>query len=129
MSPLIYLYADFSPLLEKRFTIILVIGILISIISFIDDLDTIGKSKIKIPPIARLIMQIIVGVVIGLTSIKISYMSGITGGIIPLDSFYWNLEINNFLITIYWIPLIVTIFWYVVVFNAVNFSDGVPGLT
>lgn len=56
-------------------------------------------------------------------------MSGITGGIVPLDSFYWNLEINNFLITIYWIPLIVTILWYVVVFNAVNFSDGVPGLT
>lgn len=129
MSPFIYLFADFSPLLEKRFTIILVIGILISIISFIDDLDTIGKSKIKIPPIARLIMQIMVWVIIGLTSIKISYMSGITGGIVPLDSFYWNLEINNFLITIYWIPLIVTILWYVVVFNAVNFSDGVPGLT
>jgi UDP-N-acetylmuramyl pentapeptide phosphotransferase/UDP-N-acetylglucosamine-1-phosphate transferase len=30
---------------------------------------------------------------------------------------------------IYWIPLIVTILWYVVVFNSVNFSDGVPGLT
>lgn len=31
--------------------------------------------------------------------------------------------------TIYWIPIMVTILWYVVVFNAVNFSDGVPGLT
>lgn len=30
---------------------------------------------------------------------------------------------------IYYIPLAVTIFWYVLVFNSVNFSDGVPGLT
>jgi UDP-N-acetylmuramyl pentapeptide phosphotransferase/UDP-N-acetylglucosamine-1-phosphate transferase len=31
--------------------------------------------------------------------------------------------------SIYYIPLIVTVFWYVLVFNSVNFSDGVPGLT
>lgn len=129
MSPLIFLFADFSPLLEKRLIIILGIGIIISIISFIDDLDTIGKSKVKIPPIARLIMQIGVGAIIGLTSIKISYMSHILGGIIPLDEWFWSFHIQNFAMTIYWIPILVTIIWYVVVFNAVNFSDGVPGLT
>lgn len=129
MSPLIFLFADFSPLLEKRLIIILTIGIVISIISFIDDLDTIGKSNIKIPPIARLIMQIGVGAIIGLTSIKISYMSHILWGIIPLDEWFWSFQIQNFAISIYWIPIIVTIIWYVVVFNAVNFSDGVPGLT
>jgi UDP-GlcNAc:undecaprenyl-phosphate/decaprenyl-phosphate GlcNAc-1-phosphate transferase len=32
-------------------------------------------------------------------------------------------------ITIYILPLLVTICWYVLVFNSVNFSDGVPGLT
>lgn len=129
MSPLIFIFADFSPLLEKRLLIILVIGIIISIISFIDDLDTIGKSKLKIPPIARLIMQIGVGAIIGLTSIKISYMSHILGGITPLDEWFWSFQIQNFSMTIYWIPILVTILWYVVVFNAVNFSDGVPGLT
>jgi len=46
------------------------VGICISLISFIDDLDTIGKSRISIPPIARLIMQVCVGTIIGLTSIK-----------------------------------------------------------
>ncbi len=129
MSPFIFRFSDFSPLLEKRLIIVLVIGIIISIISFIDDLDTIGKSKIKIPPIARLLMQIGVGAIIGLTSIKISYMSHILGGIIPLDIWFWNIQIAEIIITIYWIPVLVTIFWYVIVFNAVNFSDGVPGLT
>lgn len=129
MSPLVFLFADFSPLLEKRLLIVLGIGVFISIISFIDDLDTIGKSRIKIPPIARLLMQISVGTIIGLTSIKISYMSHILGGIIPLDSFFSSIYIGTFHLVIYWIPILVTILWYVVVFNAVNFSDGVPGLT
>jgi UDP-N-acetylmuramyl pentapeptide phosphotransferase/UDP-N-acetylglucosamine-1-phosphate transferase len=129
MSPLVFLFADFSPLLEKRLLIVLGVGVFISIISFIDDLDTIGKSRIKIPPLARLLMQISVGTIIGLTSIKISYMSHILGGIIPLDSFFSSIYIGTFHLVIYWIPILVTILWYVVVFNAVNFSDGVPGLT
>jgi UDP-N-acetylmuramyl pentapeptide phosphotransferase/UDP-N-acetylglucosamine-1-phosphate transferase len=74
-------------------------------------------------------MQIGVGAVIGLTSIKISYMSNIFGGILPLDEFFSLLSIGDMTLTVYWIPIIVTILWYVVVFNAVNFSDGVPGLT
>lgn len=37
--------------------------------------------------------------------------------------------IADFRVTIYYIPLFITIFWYVLVFNSVNFSDGVPGLT
>jgi UDP-N-acetylmuramyl pentapeptide phosphotransferase/UDP-N-acetylglucosamine-1-phosphate transferase len=56
-------------------------------------------------------------------------MSNIFGGILPLDEFFSLFSIGNFAIPIYWIPVIVTILWYVVVFNAVNFSDGVPGLT
>ena len=109
--------------------IILVIGVIISIISFIDDLDTIGKSSIKIPPIIRLLMQIGVGAIIGISSIKISYMSNIFGGILPLDELFSVVSIGDLAMTIYWIPVLITIIWYVVVFNAVNFSDGVPGLT
>ncbi len=30
--------------------------------------------------------------------------------------------------TFYILPILMTIFWYLLVFNAVNFSDGVPGL-
>lgn len=58
LTPLIFLFGDFSPLLEKRLLIVLIIGIVISLVSFFDDLDTIGKSPIKISPILRLLMQI-----------------------------------------------------------------------
>ena len=129
LSPLVFLFGGFSDLLEHRLVIILSIGVIISIVSFVDDLDTIGKSRVKIPPIVRLLMQVGVGALIGLTSIKISYMSNIFGGILPLDEFFSIFSIGNFAMTIYWIPVLVTILWYVVVFNAVNFSDGVPGLT
>lgn len=107
----------------------LIIGGCITLVSFIDDMDTIGKSPIRVPPLFRLMMQIGVGAIIGLTSIKISYMSNVFGGIIPLDEWYSMFHIGGADFTIYWIPLCVTIFWYVLVFNAVNFSDGVPGLT
>jgi hypothetical protein len=53
-----------------------VLGGCISLISFIDDADTIGRSPIAIPPIFRLLMQVVVGAIIGMTSIKISYISG-----------------------------------------------------
>lgn len=46
-----------------------------------------------------------------------------------MDSIFSNFVIGSFHLVVYWIPVFVTILWYVVVFNAVNFSDGVPGLT
>jgi UDP-GlcNAc:undecaprenyl-phosphate/decaprenyl-phosphate GlcNAc-1-phosphate transferase len=125
LVPFIFLFGDFSPLLEKRLLIVLVIGIGISLVSFVDDLDTIGKSPIRVPPLVRLLMQIGVGAVIGLTSIKITYMSGLFGDIIDLNNYHTVL----FGYQIWYIPILVTIFWYVLVFNSVNFSDGVPGLT
>ena len=47
----------------------------------------------------------------------------------PLDNLYWQFEFAGNLVTIYLFPLLVTIFWYTLIFNAVNFSDGVPGIT
>ena len=129
LSPLIYLFGDFSPLLEKRFTIVLVIGALISLISWIDDMDTIGKSPVKVPPLVRLGMQILVGLIIGLTSIKIAYVSNIFGGILPIDSVFFQFMLAGNTIEVYPFPLMITVFWYVLIFNAVNFSDGVPGIT
>lgn len=110
-----------------RFTIVLIIGALLNIISFIDDMDTIGKSPIKVPPIVRLGMQIAIGAIIGITSIKISYISNIFGGILHLDDPMWQFMI--FGQEIYILPVVITIIWYVLIFNAVNFSDGIPGMT
>ncbi len=130
LAPFIYIFGGFTPLLERRLTIVLIVGICISLISFIDDLDTIGKSRIRVPPIARLLMQICVGAIIGLTSIKISYVTHfISGGILPIDNLTFQFDALGYNIQVYLFPILVTIFWYVLVFNAVNFSDGVPGLT
>ncbi len=130
LAPCIYIFGGFTPLLERRLTIVLIVGICISLISFIDDLDTIGKSRISVPPIARLLMQICVGAIIGLTSIKISYVTHfISGGILPIDNLTFQFDALGYNIQVYLFPILVTIFWYVLVFNAVNFSDGVPGLT
>lgn len=70
-------------------------------------------------------MQVLVGLIIGLTSIKISYISNIFGGILYLNFF----SVPLFGYEVFLIPLFFTVFWYVLVFNSVNWSDGVPGLT
>lgn len=77
-------------------------------VSFVDDLDTIykfdreekskplttpeelsrtRKTRFAISAKARLALQIFIGLVVGLTSIKISYISNIFGGILYLDFF------------------------------------------
>jgi UDP-GlcNAc:undecaprenyl-phosphate GlcNAc-1-phosphate transferase len=129
IAPAVFWFGDFSLLLEKRFLIVLIIGIAITAISFVDDMETIGKTHIKVPPLFRLMMQIGVGAVIGLTSIKISYVSHVFGGILRLDDIFFSFQVFDWNIVVYVFPLLVTIFWYVLVFNSVNFSDGVPGLT
>ena len=55
-------------------------------------------------------------------------MSNIFGGVVHLDSFtsfQWHIGTN----TIYLFPLIVTIFWYVLIFNAYNWSDSGSGMS
>ncbi|MDD3793239.1 MAG: MraY family glycosyltransferase [Candidatus Gracilibacteria bacterium] len=93
-------------------------GFIITFISFIDD-------RLNVSPKIRLLIQIIIGAVIGITSIKIGYISNIFGGIINLETY--NFSILNH--TIYLVPLIFTIIWYVFVFNALNWSDGIQGNT
>ena len=87
-----------------------------TIVSFIDDL-------LKVSPKVRLIMQILIWAVIWITSIKIGYVSNIFGWILNLETYFF--EIMN--IKVYIIPLLFTIFWYVFIFNALNWSDGIQG--
>ncbi len=91
---------------------------LVTLISFIDDrLDVSAK--------VRLLMQILIWAVIWITSIKIGYISNIFGGILNLETYYFEL----FNQVIYIIPLIFTIIWYVFIFNAINWTDGISGNT
>ena len=87
---------------------------IITVISFIDDLFQVSAKK-------RLIMQIIIWAVIWITSIKIWYISNIFGWILDLETIF----INIFDFKIFIIPVIFTIFWYVFIFNTVNWTDWI----
>lgn len=89
-------------------------GFIITVISFIDDLFKVSAKK-------RLIMQIIIWAVIWITSIKIWYISNIFGWILDLETIF----INIFDFKIFIIPVIFTIFWYVFIFNTVNWTDWI----
>ncbi len=90
----------------------------ITIVSFLDDMFQVSAKK-------RLIMQIIIWAVIGITSIKIWYISNIFWWIINLETYkFMVLDLN-----IYIIPVIFTIIWYVFIFNALNWTDGISGNT
>ena len=87
---------------------------IITIVSFIDD-------RLNISPKIRLLIQIIIGWIIWLTAIKVWYVSNIFWWIIDLDTFF----IEIFQYKIYIISLLFTIFWYVFIFNALNWTDGI----
>ena len=87
---------------------------IITVMSFVDDIVEVSAKK-------RLIVQIVIWAIIGITSIKIGYISNIFWGVL-------NLETYNFIIldyTIYIIPIIFTVIWYVFIFNALNWTDGI----
>lgn len=87
---------------------------LITTISFIDD-------RLKVSAQTRLIVQILIWAVIWITSIKIGYISNIFGWILNLETYYF--ELFNY--TVYVIPLIFTIIWYVFIFNSLNWTDWI----
>lgn len=94
-----FLYPLLSGVNQHRLSIILVLGAIVTLVSFVDDLDTIykfdrdSKGDIKktaeelgkmrrdtpflVPAKIRLFMQIGVGAIVGITSIKIGYISNI----------------------------------------------------
>jgi UDP-GlcNAc:undecaprenyl-phosphate GlcNAc-1-phosphate transferase len=86
----------------------------ITAISFLDD-------RLNVSAKVRLFFQIFIWAIIWITSIKIWYISNIFWWIINLETYYFIL----FDIQIYIIPLIFTIIWYVFVFNALNWTDGI----
>lgn len=101
-----------------KLNLMLVFGCVITCISFFDDF-------VEVNPKIRLLVQILVGSLIGLTSIKIGYVSNIFWWITDLQIF----SISSFWKEIYLIPLVFTVIWYVLVFNSLNWSDWIPGLT
>ncbi len=91
IAPLLF---EISDALISKLQIVLIFTGIISLVSWIDDMDTIGRSRISVPPLARLVMQILVGLIIGATSIKIGYVSNFfVGGITMLDNYFIQFSI------------------------------------
>jgi UDP-GlcNAc:undecaprenyl-phosphate GlcNAc-1-phosphate transferase len=109
-----YLFIDYN----YKLGLIWVFGFFITAISFLDDM-------MEVSPLARLITQIIIGTIIWISSIKIGYISNIFWGIVNLETYHFEI----FHHTIYTIPLIFTILWYVFIFNALNWTDWISGNT
>lgn len=106
----------------KKALYILVSGTITTLIMAWDD------QKRNLPPLFRLCFQIGLGVFFGMTAIKIGYMSNIFGGIIHLDQFtslQWTLGNHTY----YLLPIIFTCIWYVLVMNAINWSDNGRAMT
>ncbi len=91
---------------------------IITLVSFIDD-------RLNLSPKIRLLIQIVIGMVIWVSAIKIGYISNIFWGVIDLDAFF--IEIMNY--KIYLVSLFFTVIWYVFIFNSLNWTDGIPGNT
>lgn len=105
-----YFFVDYN----YKLWLIWIFGLIITAISFLDD-------RLNVSPKIRLFIQIIIWAIIWLTSIKIWYVSNIFWWIINLETY--NIQIMW--LTVYIIPLIFTIIWYVFVFNALNWSDWI----
>lgn len=106
----------------KKTLYVLVAGLLTSLIMAWDD------QRRTLHPLFRLSFQIALWAFFGLTAIKIGYVSNIFGGIISLDTFealQWTVAGK----TLYFIPLMATIIWYVLVMNAINWSDNGRAMT
>lgn len=108
------LFTDYN----MKLAFILVFGTIVSILSFMDDF-------LDISPKIRLSFQILIGSVIGLVFVKTGYLLAI---------FWWlvnfhTLSLNFLDYQIFLVPIIFTVIWYVTIFNSLNWSDGIPGLT
>lgn len=68
------IYGDLS---YRKLLLILVFGFIIVTVSIFDRLYSLGKTKFRISPLLRLLMQIGIGALIGITSIKIGYISNL----------------------------------------------------
>jgi UDP-GlcNAc:undecaprenyl-phosphate GlcNAc-1-phosphate transferase len=106
-----YFFVEHS---SNKLYLIWIFGFLVTIISFFDDILNVSARW-------RLIFQIVIWAVIWITSIKIWYVSNIFGWVLDLETY--NFTVFNH--TIYIIPLIFTIFWYVFIFNALNWTDWI----
>ncbi|OIO52267.1 hypothetical protein COT40_01055 [Candidatus Peregrinibacteria bacterium CG08_land_8_20_14_0_20_41_10] len=96
-------------------------------INLIDDLNWLGKISFKPSPTLRLLFQVLAALVLIFAGIGITYIGNPMGGIFDLTSLRLPFKLFGVIHTITFLPDLFTIVWIVLVVNAINWSDGVPG--
>ena len=100
---------------------LLVGGGILVLVSFIDD-------RIELPAWLRLFVQIVVGAIMVAVGIGVETITNPFGGYIPLNEIKLTLSWGGLEYTLILFSAIFTIAWIVLIVNAMNWLDGIPGL-
>ncbi len=108
----------FAPLNLKFIGLIIGLTVL-TIVCFLDD-------RIGLPPVVRLLVQIVVATFIALTGTGISSITNPLGGpALALDAFQVTLPFLTEPVSI--LSVLFTVIWIVLFVNTLNWLDGIPG--
>lgn len=107
--------------LSPQVIAIFIAGGLLTFTSFLDD-------RIKLPALPRLGIQILCAAILVGSGIGVPAISNPLGDAFVLDSLRWTFEIGSWVFTIEPFADAVALIWIVLVINAMNWLDGVPGV-
>lgn len=95
-------------------------GILV-LVSFLDD-------RVNLAPWLRLLVQILVAVIMIVSGIGVEAITNPFGGFIALDQIKFAIQFGEMNQEILALSGLFTLVWIVVIVNAMNWMDGIPGL-
>lgn len=107
--------------IDKNVLGVIIGGILIAGVSFLDDLKDVN-------PWIRLFVQILAAFTIVVSGIGIESISNPLGGVIELNQYAVDIPFGDNIITFTILADIFTIIWIVLIVNTMNFLDGLNGL-
>jgi UDP-GlcNAc:undecaprenyl-phosphate GlcNAc-1-phosphate transferase len=107
--------------IDKNVLGVIIGGVLIAGVSFLDDLKDVN-------PWIRLFVQILAAFTIVVSGIGIESISNPLGGVIELNQYAVDIPFGDNLITFTILADIFTIIWIVLIVNTMNFLDGLNGL-
>lgn len=124
VAPLLAILSCILLFLPLDPTVIAVLSgaILLGLTCFIDD-------RRGLSPFLRLAVQILAALLLVIGGIGISSISNPLGGAIPLDQWSFTLDWGTLSFTLTLLADLITVMWVVVMINAFNWIDGIPGMT
>lgn len=116
----IALIISFLPI-DRVLGSVILATLLLAVTCFIDD-------RMGLPPALRLAIQFIAGAMLVFGGIGIESVTNPLGGTISLGAYEYDINIGNISFTLTLLADILTVIWVMVMVNAFNWIDGVPGM-